>query len=352
MFNTASSRIPWVDYAKGICIILVVMMHSTLGVEKALGVSTWIGLFIEWARPFRMPDFFLISGLFLARRINAPWPQYVDTKILYFAYFYVLWMSIQFLFKGHGVYAVEGLQGLAANYGLGLIEPFGTLWFIYLLAAFFAVTKLLARISPLAVFLVAAVLEVLPIHTGWTLFDEFAARYVYFFAGYWLSARIFNFADTVQQIPLGNVSLALLAWALFEAIAVFGGFAALPGAGLVLGFAGAAAVVAAAVALSRLPGTDLLRSLGANSIVIYLAFFLFMAASRSLLLRTADLLPADIIAIAVTACGVAGPILLHGLVKRTPLRLLFERPAWARVAFWQARWHSVTHDQKSKPCQP
>lgn len=25
-------RIPWVDYAKGICIILVVMMHSTLGV--------------------------------------------------------------------------------------------------------------------------------------------------------------------------------------------------------------------------------------------------------------------------------------------------------------------------------
>ncbi len=29
----ASERIDWVDYAKGICIVMVVMMHSTLGVE-------------------------------------------------------------------------------------------------------------------------------------------------------------------------------------------------------------------------------------------------------------------------------------------------------------------------------
>ena len=27
------SRVDWVDYAKGFCIIMVVMMHSTLGVE-------------------------------------------------------------------------------------------------------------------------------------------------------------------------------------------------------------------------------------------------------------------------------------------------------------------------------
>ena len=27
-------RVDWVDYAKGFCIIFVVMMHSTLGVER------------------------------------------------------------------------------------------------------------------------------------------------------------------------------------------------------------------------------------------------------------------------------------------------------------------------------
>ena len=34
---TEKSRIAWVDYAKGYCIIIVVMMHSTLGAGKATG---------------------------------------------------------------------------------------------------------------------------------------------------------------------------------------------------------------------------------------------------------------------------------------------------------------------------
>ena len=41
-----------------------------------------------------MPDFFLISGLFLAARIDRPWPAYLDTKVVHFAYFYVLWVNI------------------------------------------------------------------------------------------------------------------------------------------------------------------------------------------------------------------------------------------------------------------
>ena len=31
------AAIDWVDYAKGICIVMVVMMHSVLGVEAAAG---------------------------------------------------------------------------------------------------------------------------------------------------------------------------------------------------------------------------------------------------------------------------------------------------------------------------
>lgn len=34
MVHTQADRVAWVDYAKGFCIIMVVMMHSTLGVEK------------------------------------------------------------------------------------------------------------------------------------------------------------------------------------------------------------------------------------------------------------------------------------------------------------------------------
>ncbi len=64
MARFEQQRVDWVDYAKGFCIIMVVMMHSTLGVEKATGSANWMNLLVEFARPFRMPDFFLISGLF------------------------------------------------------------------------------------------------------------------------------------------------------------------------------------------------------------------------------------------------------------------------------------------------
>ena len=53
-----------------------------------------------------MPDFFLISGLFLASRIDRPWRQYLDTKLVHFAYFYILWMTIQFAMKSVGLLAM------------------------------------------------------------------------------------------------------------------------------------------------------------------------------------------------------------------------------------------------------
>ena len=114
--SAAKSRVDWVDYAKGICIILVVLMHSTLGVEKSAGQLTWLNGFIEWARPFRMPDFFLISGLFLAQRIDRPWREYLDSKVLHFAYFYLLWMTILFFAKSG---ALTGALGPARSSAAG-----------------------------------------------------------------------------------------------------------------------------------------------------------------------------------------------------------------------------------------
>jgi Acyltransferase family len=58
----AGGRVDAVDYAKGICIVMVVMMHSVLGVEKAADQTGFMHMFVMFAKPFRMPDFFLISG--------------------------------------------------------------------------------------------------------------------------------------------------------------------------------------------------------------------------------------------------------------------------------------------------
>jgi uncharacterized membrane protein YcfT len=345
---TAQSRVSWIDYAKGLCIILVVMMHSTLGVEKAFGEVSYLGQLVEWAKPFRMPDFFLISGLFLAKRISAPWSKYADTKILHFAYFYILWMTIQFLFKGYGIYAASGISGVAGEYALGFIEPFGTLWFIYLLAVFFAVTKLCNFVPPLLMFAVAAVFEAMSIHTGWTLVDEFMSRYVYFFAGFWLAPHVFNFARGVAAEKTSTVLAALLVWVMLNSVMVFSGAATLPGVSLVLGMTGAMAVVTIGVLLARSEKAQVLQYLGANSIVVYLAFFIFMATSRAALLKFAPWLGVDTIATLVTLTGVAGPVGLHLVVRQTMLKYLFVRPQFAKLESLAKGWHSVTHDAAQK----
>src|SRR6266849_9413452 len=125
---TSRQRVDWVDYAKGFCIVFVVMMHSTLGVEQAAGEQGWLHAAVAFAKPFRMPDFFLISGLFLARVIDRDWRDYLDRKVVHFAYFYVLWVTIQFAFKAPMFAAELGWRGVGTAYLEAFIEPFGTLW--------------------------------------------------------------------------------------------------------------------------------------------------------------------------------------------------------------------------------
>ncbi len=344
-----AARIEWVDYAKGICIILVVMMHSTLGVEKAAGEVSWLNGFIEWARPFRMPDFFLISGLFLSSRIARPWRSYLDTKVLHFLYFYLLWMTIQFAFKSYGIYQNEGFAGALHAYALGFVEPFGTLWFIYVLAIFFFTVKALRNVPPILVFAAAAVLEMAHIETGFLLADEFASRFVYFFAGYWLSTHVFGFAAAVERTTVLVTVAGLVLWALANDTLVGGGWVTLPVLSLLLGFVGAAAVVSLAVLLSKTRFAAPIRYCGENSIVIYLAFFLFMAAARTVLLKTGLVADLGLVSLLVTAAGVIGPLFLFWIVRDSRASFLFRRPHWARLASPGHGWHSAADVEIASP---
>src|ERR1700745_837723 len=122
---STSGRVDWVDYAKGICIVMVVMMHSVLGVELAAGSTGFMHVLVAFAKPFRMPDFFLISGLFLPVVIDRDWRLYLDRKVVHFAYFYVLWVTIQFAFKAPSFAAEQGWRGVGLGYLEAFIAPFG-----------------------------------------------------------------------------------------------------------------------------------------------------------------------------------------------------------------------------------
>lgn len=323
-------RVDWVDYSKGVCMVLIVMMHSTLGVEEAMnGAVGFLHPVVEFAQPFRMPDFFLIAGLFLSRVIDRDWGHYADKKVVHYLYFYVLWLFISFAFKAPSMAGELGWSGVGELFLLSFVDPFGTLWFIYLLPVLFVVVKLTKqfRIPWQVVLVVGAALEILPIHTGWLVIDEFATRFVFFYIGYLFAPLVFRIAETAMR-HVGPTILALLAWAVANWALVVSGIAPLPLVSLGWGLVGCMAVVAFGALMSLTRFGVPLRYLGENSIVVYLAFFIFMAGARTVLVSTGIITDVGMISLVVTAAGVIGPVLMFWAVRRTPLRFLFRRPAW------------------------
>ncbi|WP_428645692.1 acyltransferase family protein [Roseibium sp.] len=326
----SAGRVDWVDTAKGICIIFVVMMNSVLGVEEAAGERGWMHPVVAFAAPFRMPDFFMLSGLFLSNVIARDWKLYTDRKVVHFAYFYVLWMTLQLLVKAPLFVQEMGARATFELYLLSFIDPFGSLWFIYMLPVFFVVSKLAHdRGVPWQLVLgLAAALQVAKIHTGWLVVDEFAARFVYFYAGFVFAPKIFTLAAWARERTA--ISFAcLLVWGLVNGTLVWLGWSKLPFVALALGAAGAGAIILTSALIVRWGGLGFLRLFGENSIVIYLAFFFPMAISRIVLLKL-GLLDTGSVSFIVTTVATVSPMILFWLIGRTNMGwFLFKRPEWA-----------------------
>src|SRR5438552_2817135 len=144
----------------------------------------------------------------------------------------------------------------------------------------FCIALVVMMHATLVVWLAGAALQVATIHTGSTVIDEFAGRFVFFYTGYLAAPRIFALADKMPAEP-ELVFAGLATWTLINVLLVFNGLGGLALVSLALGLAGAAAVVSLSTLMAKSDVFKPLRYCGRNWIVIYLAFFLPMAASRS-----------------------------------------------------------------------
>ncbi|MBU1314598.1 MAG: acyltransferase family protein [Alphaproteobacteria bacterium] len=340
--TSGTQRLAWVDMAKGLSIFLVVIMYCAASVGEDTGQTGFLHWTIAFAMPFRMPEFFLISGLFLSQVIDRPWRAYADRRALHYFYFYALWATIHIVLK----VALAGRDpaGALGALALAVVEPYGVWWFIYMLGVFSVVSKLLrqVRIPHAATMAVAAMLQVASIQTGSYLIDQFAAYFVYFYAGYIFAPQCFRLAAWTQANRRAAVAV-LLVWALGNAVLVFSpgfrldpvhiqmGWAALPGVHLLAAFAGAIAIITAAALLVSLPRMDWLRRLGTHSLVIYLAFVLPMGIARSLLLALGIEEP-NLVSLVIMAAAITSPLVLWWITKKLGFgRFLFERPGWAHL---------------------
>ena len=131
-------------------------------------------------------------------------------------------------------------------------------------------------------------------------------------------------------IVLALAGLAL--WALINGGLVMSGYGEWRLVSLALGFAGAGAIIVMGTLLARMQWLNFLRYCGEHSIVIYLAFFLPMAATRTLLLKSGLIADIGMVSLIVTVAGVAGAVVIWRLALALRANFLFERPE----AFWIA----------------
>ena len=74
-----------------------------------------------------------------------------------------------------------------------------------------------------------------------------------------------------------------------------------------------------------------LRYLGAHSIVVFLAFVVPMLIMRKLMMKYSLIADVGTVSLIVVVTSITGALLMYWAVRRTPLRFLFVRPAWASI---------------------
>jgi uncharacterized membrane protein YcfT len=333
-------RLAWVDLVKGVAICLVVLHHATQELEQVAAVPSVLLRLDEQLASFRMPLFFLASGLFAARTLTSAWDVVWRRRVLFFAWVYVLWSVVQHV-------AVRALPSATPGDDptrlldllVGLVHPSTVLWFLYALAVFSIVVRAAHRVPPGLHLLLAAVVAVLvggrviPVEDyAWR---SMGAYYVFFVAGVQHRALVDRFAARTTW------PRALAAAALYAACAYAVGELVPdkpPGVRLALSAAALVAGASLAVVMAPTRPGALLAWLGQRTLPVYVAHFPVVVALVAPLVVTGHrpgAAPAVGLLALVVVVAVAVPLLLQraavragaGWLYRPPTRLTAPAPA-------------------------
>lgn len=158
-------RLHWVDFAKAVAILLVVLYHvSVTGVDllfpgtQSFPLKAWEEI-SRMLLPIRMPLFFLTAGMLAAGAIRRSWTASWRSRFADILWPYLLW-SLVFAGVAGLAYQPEDPLGYA-HFSLATIPQGGTAyWFLPVLVVFFILAKLLRPVAPLAMLTALILLSV------------------------------------------------------------------------------------------------------------------------------------------------------------------------------------------------
>lgn len=164
----SARRIDWIDAAKGVCILAVVLYHFNQIVFQQIdfgqtAIPMFWNLTITALKPLRMPLFFLISGFLASRSVTGRgWGEVRTSRVASLLWVYVLWVGLYWLFI-EGVIRPMNVEVLPAGTHpetvagviLQLISADTGLWYLYALVLYFVACKLIQHTAVPAVISIA-----------------------------------------------------------------------------------------------------------------------------------------------------------------------------------------------------
>ncbi|MDQ1084527.1 MULTISPECIES: acyltransferase [Microbacterium] len=320
-----AQRIAWIDVARGIAITLVVFHHSI----QFLDATGWqVGPLVQLTTAlstFRMPLFFLVSGLLASSAIaRLSFSSLFWKRLALLVYLYALWCVIWWAWFLFVPRPFDPLTSPVGNLATALYLPWSGLWFLYALILYTAAAWALRRLPRVAQLVIAFAIASLFATGIVTVSSSYTWRSVgtYF--------ALFMTGVLCRQLVEAYARRVTVWWLLATGVVLAAGTIALPSLPLqgvfrvALCVVGAAFGVSIAVMLARSSAARrAVGALGSRTLPIYVLNSLLLALSVALL--PVELVPGWLAAVLLTAMVVTVALLIHRAVG--PVSGIFTLPA-------------------------
>ncbi len=342
-----SSRFSWIDYARGIAIILVCYRHVFEGSKEA-GVHVGDYSFLEYANiflySFRMPLFFIISGIFVTGSLQKKGLKlYVENRARSILYPYFVWgfiqLSLQIIFTRY----TNGHPTVSSYLNL-FYQPreVAQFWYLYALfnvsllysfiKCFLKLTALHNIFMGMLLFYLSSLIYQHNVATG-PLFDIFH-YYIFFSIGDFVSSYLLD-AKNQKYLESGKTLLVLLipfiggqVYFLLQNLQhstskyMFVEFYQ-PAVFLAIALMGCLFVICLTFFLQKKNVLQWLTTLGRHSLYVYVSHVIVFSFVRIVLTKFLGVQNVFVILASGILFGLTVPLLLYKLAVKLNMRFIF-----------------------------
>ena len=324
------NRVDWIDYAKGIGILLVVVGHTLRGLVSSsiLEASIQEQAVDKWIYAFHMPLFFFISGLFIERSASKSLKAFLVNKLLTIAYPYFIWSILQELIRR--LTGVNSEPEPIVNIWRILYDPVMQFWFLYVLFIFslgYAILRKLGLSVKAFVFVscLLYVAHLVGINFGsWGVLYMLRIQVIYFALGILVAET--KLLSQLNKLTSIHLIITAISGFLIIAIAVLLNVAQLNIFVVPLAFIGIFSSLSLAIFLQQFAFTNFFKNWGILSLQIFVAHTIFSAGGRIFLQKIFHLSIPSVHIIVGVLMGIYGSIGLYLICQKFNFPYAFTLP--------------------------